>query len=671
MSDSSSESSDDSYVAPSKNALVDKNNRGGFANRVSNIQKVNSNRFQSPQAKIPEPGINNPNSSKFFEKESDKPDLKFSENIPRADSEDFHNLEINSNPSNNYRPGIQPERNDLFSGQSKNIIVGEPPSLTGDKKNDIKPVIKNSVSSIKNPNNPQISEYSKNNEKELLGSNKGIFLPLPSNNKNNPPINSVNNTQNVLISPQPFLNKNNPPSLLSGNNPPSLQSGNNPPSLSNNIPPPINEPLSIKKNGPDIKPPTIPFAQKVEEKKSYENKPNFANNKEPPSILKNSGLSSSKNSFLISKESGREKQKNFKQPDLNSPSTSINLNPENLKVNISRASSNQSSFKNSENLTVPATIKIPLVEKKKIKKVEPSDLVNLLDTITKSVLPLIDFNKFIQNYDEIHSELIKIIDSGNKTAMVVLDFLKNKLKCSYCNKNNGLIELNCDHVLCNNCFSYKLIPDGAQTENSFVKLLCPICSAALTEKELLQLFPREKRNFRNEIEKTLLRKSLNSGVFCKKCLKLKKDFIEGACFHMCVDCVADTLRKRNFICEFCKLDYQDFFDLCNLRQNCEACNESLYYVGNYMKTLNDGHLLCSHCLNISMIQGKCKKCEKKLSKVEKIEIENFLFKHCEQCNRENFRGEFVFSTCCSFSVCRDCKEIKDCPNCRSEINEWV
>ncbi|OMJ94328.1 hypothetical protein SteCoe_2528 [Stentor coeruleus] len=330
-----------------------------------------------------------------------------------------------------------------------------------------------------------------------------------------------------------------------------------------------------------------------------------------------------------------------------------NIRQSHISTNDKKSSSSvifKSGMLNPKNILIPATISPNIA----IKRIPAEELSKVLSNIINHLIPLIDINKVFLNQSQILDEIDKIAFSNCEDAHQLLEQLKS-YQCNNCQSESLKIQLSCKHSFCESCTnSFQIVPSIENTSQS--TLLCPICTKPITENEFNLLFPQNNQRIL-AVENEFLLEKLNTQGFlkCRICNKNKSKFYNTCCYHMCRDCLAENIRLKKFNCSICNTSFTHIEDILYDMVLCDNCNVKGYYIGDYMKAIEGGKCtLCSLCLNKSLNQGMCQKCGKKVSKIEKLEISDFLFTKCEVCNEEVFRGHANFNTCCGSIICVSC-----------------
>lgn len=310
------------------------------------------------------------------------------------------------------------------------------------------------------------------------------------------------------------------------------------------------------------------------------------------------------------------------------------------------------------------TISIPTSKIPSQLNIRPSgELIKCLSDFISCLIPITDINKVLLEQDKIINKVNKIASLGCEEAHKFSNFL-NSLQCSKCKNKNIKIQLSCSHIFCSSCISTLKI---SQSENSdFYTLSCSVCDQKITKSEQNLLFPPYDRTFL-EMEKSYLYDKLisKSSLKCKKCFKDKQKYYIPSCYHMCKDCVAEQIRSNIIQCSICNVSYDNIHEILHEKNNCDCCNRETFFIGDFMRAIEDEKCsLCSICLSQAYNQGKCPKCESRITKKEKFEICDFLFAICEICMNEVYKGYLKVASCCRKKVCTNCLENDEvCKSC--------
>ena len=443
---------------------------------------------------------------------------------------------------------------------------------------------------------------------------------------------------------------------------------NNPP-LNQNImnPPPINSPSLYSQNknppgatGPMVKPnsfiPQVPVGNSLP----------FANKARTDQILENSAHGSRISQFIP----------NPKLPGPPIPSNNRNLPPAELKPRFHSETKDGSDEINLRK-TIPLEEKNKKYEmlknlptaniKKEIKKVDPEMLLQVLEKILDQAVELVDYNKIILEYNHIEKELLAFVDVGYLKASQILDKLRNHMKCCGCH-NPPIIELSCGHLLCDECCKKRIHPDLDSNNPEIILLCCPQCHQCLRDIEIEHIFAGENRIYRNEIEKSIRIQMLPNGINCMTCHKKKYQFFESTCLHMCSECIAESIRNRNIVCEVCAILFENYESIINYQVKCDSCQTHVFYIGDMVKTMHDHKMICNICLSESFNQCTCKCCSRKLSKIEKVELNEFLFMQCQPCGGSIDKRAVRHLDCCGAKMCFTCADKSGrCYKCKTPI----
>lgn len=292
-----------------------------------------------------------------------------------------------------------------------------------------------------------------------------------------------------------------------------------------------------------------------------------------------------------------------------------------------------------------------------IKKANYSEQIKLATQVVCDLIRKINIKKYQKAKPEIDEKIAALTTANWKIGEKITKVLNVSITCHLCESPEIFIELSCQHILCKICAKKNLKFQENSRKQKSKNFLCPICEKKLSHEDLFEIFGNQNIKQKNNLEKawimdTFAQKRL---VSCQKCLKMKTftDYYEVTCMHMCSDCIEDSLRELNFNCLVCSVQFENASIINEIVKKCAACHKSLHVVGDYMKQVCDGHLLCGSCINSCLIRVSCIVCEKKLSRLEEIELNNFMFQVCKLCKQSLFRGYFQSL---SESICMDCSK---------------
>lgn len=306
---------------------------------------------------------------------------------------------------------------------------------------------------------------------------------------------------------------------------------------------------------------------------------------------------------------------------------------------------------------------------KVIKKYPSERLIEGLQDLIKKLQPLIDINKILSNKQPFLQGLEKLYKQGCLEVKSYIDQIES-LKCEKCKKNNIRIQLACKHNLCDDCINQLILKPSTKNPKHFIAF-CPICNFEIPENQLssiIDILDMETILYKqNEQRKKILTE--NTKLNCIQCKKDKIYYFDSACYHLCIDCVADRIRLRYFDCPECGEMYKNIIEIAETQVNCNKCKKMQYFVGDFMKSIHGGECtLCSECLCNTNNSGLCENCNKRIFRSEKIEINHFLFSGCEICQEDSYVGNMRITKCCRRLRCQKCSaEQLDCKKCGTAV----
>ncbi|OMJ92257.1 hypothetical protein SteCoe_5027 [Stentor coeruleus] len=312
-------------------------------------------------------------------------------------------------------------------------------------------------------------------------------------------------------------------------------------------------------------------------------------------------------------------------------------------------------------IAIPSIKKLP----KKINQDSIPDKLNFISIL----LTIINPEKSPQVKDQIFALCPNIKDEYPDIYDLIIKKLSSVCFCNLCQNGQSDFEFKCGHKFCEQCATYKLI--NLTPKISIPTLGCPICYNPVSYQNLERIFPKNQHDLRYDLESRLVKEALEkANVQCKKCAKDRgfDMFISESCMHMCKECIATSIRWQVLTCEYCDYPFQAIEDLRNNTITCDGCKHKVYYIGDYVKKINDGHFLCSECLKNTLKTSSCAYCSKSLTHQEIIEIDNFLFDYCAKCGNEYGITSFKILQCCKNHICDDCfYKIGPCSLCINTI----
>lgn len=284
-------------------------------------------------------------------------------------------------------------------------------------------------------------------------------------------------------------------------------------------------------------------------------------------------------------------------------------------------------------------------------------LINLLIT-------LINPEKSTQVKDMIVKVCPELKEVYPKICENIFEKINNICYCNFCKKNETRFELACSHKLCHYCATKNLINIGQLS--TLPELGCPLCMKKISYQDLENIYPKEKISERYTLEANLIDKALNmDNVICAKCKKSRAHdmFYDKSCLHMCKECISTSIRWKRYECDYCGGTFGDSDKMNIEKKYCDGCKTEVYYIGDYVKKMNDGCFLCSNCLQDTFCNKVCKSCFKHVNQQELCEIDGFLYDICNLCGNEFDILSLKVLMCCKNLVCERCSVKDFCEFC--------
>ena len=292
------------------------------------------------------------------------------------------------------------------------------------------------------------------------------------------------------------------------------------------------------------------------------------------------------------------------------------------------------------------------------KKYLPEEILGILYSISTGLVEVLDLNMIIRSYQEFQLKLNQLSQRGINDSKKILELIESRLYCKSCeSRSYRMLELKCSHVICEQCISNK----GFNSLKS--SLDCPCCGKPVDLIEENLIFSTFEID-RDRHEKERLKRKLyeNNGLKCEKCNKLKKIYYEY-CPHVCKECSAENVRDGIYPCVYC-IESTDFKAVYNEVFECNDCGVSNYFVGSYGKFVNDEkNILCITCSYAYYNSGLNETLGLRLRKIEKIELSEHIFRNCNLCKQDKYKGNFKRRSDCQHYICIDCEGGSICKEC--------
>jgi hypothetical protein len=274
-------------------------------------------------------------------------------------------------------------------------------------------------------------------------------------------------------------------------------------------------------------------------------------------------------------------------------------------------------------------------------------------------------------------EQIKFALSGINTTVKLpqikdsIELLKKTLTCS-CGAIEPSIHLNCNHFLCDSCFSesINLIKPKLKFPYDYY---CPICSLQHPTSSM-EIITKDWKNIIEESKATNVQSDL--AYNCSTCTKRSKPKTNAApyiaCEHKCCkECLAAKYRQGDYYCDRCNLKFTG--NPCDEKGYCNGCSEIVFYVGDYLTSVNCGHMHCYDCVCLAYHKKACEDCSRLLDEQDLWKLYNRIYGSCQVCYSYYERAFLVNKQCCPQSVCAPCQleNPLNCRMCNSELNSYA
>jgi hypothetical protein len=282
------------------------------------------------------------------------------------------------------------------------------------------------------------------------------------------------------------------------------------------------------------------------------------------------------------------------------------------------------------------------------------EVINLLARV-------IDYNKLIEGSNNLFQFLKENSNRGSEECKKTLEFFTECITCKICKERTPaeLLELRCKSIICRACLKKAAVES---IEKKYFQ--CPDCRKVITEEEQQFIMTELKISIEHIRKEKLENKLRTKGQLkCRKCERFRKNYWPW-CLHLCKECFAFEVRKNCVPCQSCH-ESVEYDKILGETFKCRNCEQIYFFIGSYGKYVyNETHLLCVQCVYDYFNQGNNTKLNIKLSKAEKIEINDHLFQVCSGCSSEFFR-DYLEITPCGHYMCRSCNGSSACRLCSS------
>ena len=293
-----------------------------------------------------------------------------------------------------------------------------------------------------------------------------------------------------------------------------------------------------------------------------------------------------------------------------------------------------------------------------LKKYHAEEILTKLDIISTNLVEVLDMNLILGNYQEVLLKLTQLSQKGSANAKKILELIQIRLKCNSCGSSSSkMLELKCNHLICENCFSQRAINSLTST------LECPHCNKQVDLFEEKRIFSEFEID-REKLETQRLMRKLyeNNEIECGHCKKVKKNYYQY-CPHVCKECFAEIVRGSIAPCAYCR-DTTDFDTILAEKFHCDDCGISNYFVGSYGKFVNDErNILCIACSYAYYNTGFNENLGLRLRKIDKLELSEHIFRNCNFCKQDKYKGNFKKRSDCQHYICSDCEAEPICKEC--------
>ncbi|OMJ92955.1 hypothetical protein SteCoe_4173 [Stentor coeruleus] len=335
------------------------------------------------------------------------------------------------------------------------------------------------------------------------------------------------------------------------------------------------------------------------------------------------------------------------------------------RLNLSNIETNSNISKNRHS-TRQAPVYLSTLQPPSLKQPpkRPQESVSSKLNLISLLITLINPEKSSQVRDMIIKLCPELKQDYPKICESIFEKISNICYCNFCKKNETRFELSCSHKLCQNCANNNLI--NRMHLSTLPEFGCPLCHKKISYQDLENIYPKDKISEKYALEKSLIDKALNVyNVICAKCKKPRdyNMFYNKTCLHMCKECIATNIRWKKYECDYCGSNFGNNDEINNEKKYCDGCKIEVYYIGDYVRKMNDGCFLCSNCLQDTYNYRACKACLKQVSQQELCEIDGFLYDVCNLCGNEFDVLNFKVLMCCKNLVCEKCSNIEFCEFC--------
>ncbi|CAG9325940.1 unnamed protein product [Blepharisma stoltei] len=341
---------------------------------------------------------------------------------------------------------------------------------------------------------------------------------------------------------------------------------------------------------------------------------------------------------------------------------------------------------------------IPDFQTEKLNKASQEKYFDTISKIAGLLPTLFNHRQMFQcsSNNIIYAKLCSLVSAAPEPLKSSFSTFLSYFNCDRCGREYYEGVTACNHKLCKACSieGLKKYTGGyiflTKNEEEQFHQMCPKCKKKLSEKDIefiigdqVEIYKENRRlrqveqdriNLATKQYKETKQEAANSSILCFSC---KRPLIKELCFdadkckHQCKECLASDMRRGKTKCPVCQSIYS--LDIASEQGLCEGCKNTVYYVGNYLSSICDGHMLCSYCLHEGWKSMKCKVCSKNFDSASINQIAKIIFGKCSMCNRRQERDYFILKDCCNDEICIECQsaDTASCIKCRSKLGDWA
>jgi hypothetical protein len=226
--------------------------------------------------------------------------------------------------------------------------------------------------------------------------------------------------------------------------------------------------------------------------------------------------------------------------------------------------------------------------------------------------------------------------------------------CPHCFTRRVEIQLHCGHTFCKECL-VTYTRTSLDSDEFKGQLKCLSCFEELTEEDLSSFLSVHYRK--------LLKLSAQDMQTCNVCGTFNQFdgwMIKGFCQHICLNCLIDSVRKDQLVCQADGQRYPDRLieKVHALKQLCANCTQPKSAISEFEPFPCLKHPMCKECVRICCAKRRCLPCRRMLSSQE---LEAFRKKlvRCLKCRAvrkfdPQLKCQCLCETCVREEPCRDC-----------------